>query len=172
MALASRPIFLIGFMACGKTTAGQLLARKLGWPFFDTDELVQQHEGRSIERIFLQSGEGRFRRAEWECLLGLSGRQRMVVATGGGLFLGTSQRSWIKEQGRSLWLDLPLSECASRAGLASGRPLWLTQDGTVFRVVYEKRRAAYALADWRIDASRADPEEVVRRILGRLESTP
>jgi shikimate kinase len=157
-------------MACGKTTAGRHLARELGWDFFDTDELVERHEGRTIEQIFHQSGEGRFRRAEWECLQALGGRARMVVATGGGLFLGTVQRRWIKERGRSLWLDLPLAECVARKPPGSGRPLWPAQDRTALRALFERRRAAYALADWRVDARGGDPRQVVRRILERLDS--
>ena len=52
-----RPIFLVGFMGSGKTAVGQVLARRLGWTLRDTDRMIEQREGRSIETIFLESGE-------------------------------------------------------------------------------------------------------------------
>ena len=61
-----RPIFLVGFMASGKSAVGRALARALGWRLLDTDDLVEQREHRSVERIFNESGQAFFRRAESE----------------------------------------------------------------------------------------------------------
>ena len=58
-----RPIFLVGFMGSGKSTVGRLVADRLGWDFLDTDELVVAQAGRSVERIFRESGEAAFGRA-------------------------------------------------------------------------------------------------------------
>src|SRR4029077_7764818 len=82
------PVYLVGFMGAGKSTVGRVLTARLGWEFADVDALVESAEGREIEAIFRDSGEGRFREAEWDALRSLGGRRRLVVATGGGLFLG------------------------------------------------------------------------------------
>ena len=76
-------------MGVGKSTVGRALAARLGWEFADTDALVESAEGRTVEAIFRASGEGRFREAEWDALRSLGGRKQLVVATGGGLFLGS-----------------------------------------------------------------------------------
>ena len=61
-------ISLTGFMGCGKSTVGALLARRLGVPFLDLDTLVCDREGRSIPGIFATEGEAGFRKIEQECL--------------------------------------------------------------------------------------------------------
>lgn len=80
------PLFLVGYMGCGKTSLGRRLARRLGWGFVDTDALVEQAEGASVTDIFRYAGEEYFRlqeRAAVERLLAEGGQR--VVSTGGGL---------------------------------------------------------------------------------------
>jgi shikimate kinase len=158
------PIFLVGFMGAGKTTAGRALASRLAWDFEDTDALVERSLGRRVETIFRDSGEGRFREAEWDALRSLAGRRRVVVATGGGLFLGVPQRAFIRAHGPSCWLDAPLDVVASRLAAGGARPLWVGEDALARRVLFERRRAAYALADCRVDAARGAADELARRI--------
>ena len=144
---AGRPIFLVGFMGSGKTTVGRRLADRLGLDFLDVDDLVVEREGRSVERIFRDSGEAAFRRAEWETLQSLDGRRGCVVATGGGVFQEAERRGWLRRRGITVWLDAPFSDCLQRVGPDAGRPLWNpTGDAEAFRALFERRRAAYALA--------------------------
>ena len=158
------PVFLVGFMGAGKSTAGRALAARWGWAFEDTDALVERREGRAVETIFRDSGEGRFREAEWEVLRSLEGRARVVVATGGGLFLGVAQRAFVRAHGVSCWLDAPLAVVAARVGAGASRPLWPADDALSRRAFFERRRAAYALADLRVDASRGGADELASAI--------
>ena len=158
------PLFLVGFMGAGKSTVGRLLASRWGWEFEDIDALVEQAEGRSIEAIFAASGEGRFREAEWAALTGLKGRKRLVAATGGGLFLGRAQRTFVREEGISCWLDAPLSVVTERVGTLHARPLWPADDALSRRAFFERRRAAYALADLRVDASAGGADDVATAV--------
>jgi shikimate kinase len=167
------PVFLVGFMGVGKSTVGRALAARLGWAFEDTDALVERAEGRTIEAIFRTSGEGRFREAEWDALSSLGGRKRLVVATGGGLFLGVAHRAFVRRHGVSCWLDAPLRVVAARLDAGASRPLWPVDDAIARRVFFDRRRAAYALADIRIDASRRLADDLAgvidsaRRVLWR-----
>ena len=158
------PMFLVGFMGVGKSTVGRALAERWGWDFEDTDALVERAEGRSVEAIFRDAGEGRFREAEWGALSSLEGRKRLVVATGGGLFLGVAQRAFVRDHGLSCWLDAPLAIVAGRVESQGARPLWPSDDEISRRVFFERRRAAYALADLRIDASRGEASLLVSAI--------
>jgi len=161
-------VFLIGFMGSGKSTVGRALAARLGRRFVDTDRLIEDREGRSIDRIFEQSGEGYFRGVEHDVLNGLGDADGLVVATGGGLFLGAEQRRWIRRRGIAVWLDVPLEVLRRRLGEGAERPLWNPDDAVGLRALFAKRRATYALADLRIDASVVDVDAVVTTILERV----
>lgn len=78
-------IFLIGFMGCGKSTLGRLLADAMGYQFVDTDQLIEEKCGCSVAQIFAEKGENAFRQLEREMLEKLLKLQRIVVATGGGM---------------------------------------------------------------------------------------
>jgi hypothetical protein len=67
-------IVLTGFMGSGKTTAGRLLAQRLGWRLLDLDNEIERREGRSVPQIFAESGEAHFRRAEAAALASVLGR--------------------------------------------------------------------------------------------------
>lgn len=161
-------IALVGFMGSGKSEVGRALASLLDLPFADTDALVVARAGRSIESIFREEGEGRFRELEWEALRSLGGEGDRVVATGGGLFLGVTQRAFLRRHALTVWLDVSLEVARSRAP-REGRPLWRDDDPIAFRAMFEKRRAAYALADLRVAASEGDPAAVAERVRAALD---
>jgi shikimate kinase len=154
------PVFLVGFMAVGKSTVGALLAARWGWELADTDAIVEATEGRTIAEIFRVSGEGRFREMEWEALRAQAARRKLVVATGGGLFLGVPQRAFVRAHGLSCWLDAPLDAVRARVRGPAVRPLWGGDDARAQRAFFERRRAAYALADVRVDAGAGSAETV------------
>ena len=163
----SSPIFLVGFMAAGKTSVGRALAERLGWELADTDRLVEEASGMPIEAIFRSAGEGAFRDTEWSVLNELAGRSRLVVATGGGLFLGVPHRAFLRREGVSCWLDASLDAVAARVGRVASRPLWPSGDALDRRAFFERRRAVYALADLVVDATHGDAADVARRVEDR-----
>ena len=83
-------IYLVGFMASGKTTIGALLAERLGWKFVDMDQDIEARQGDSIAAIFEKSGEQEFRRIETEAIRAhvrdIERGEATVVAMGGGAF--------------------------------------------------------------------------------------
>src|SRR6266478_1962012 len=132
-------IYLVGFMAAGKTTIGRLLAHELGWSFADVDEDIVAAEGASIADIFDARGEQEFRKIEQEAVRKrvseiVRGRP-MVVALGGGAFAQDTNRALLEENGVSIWLDCPFPTVCRRIGDASHRPL--ARDPKKFQELYE-----------------------------------
>lgn len=78
------PVFIVGYMGSGKTTAGKKLATKLGFQFLDTDSIIEGMTGKDIARLFAEDGEDSFRQLEHSVIVSLCGRKNIVVATGGG----------------------------------------------------------------------------------------
>ena len=77
-------IVLTGFMGSGKTSAGQLLAQRLGWTFLDLDHEIERRDGRTVPQIFSETGEAHFRHLESAALAALLGQRNVVIALGGG----------------------------------------------------------------------------------------
>ncbi|HYM12243.1 MAG TPA: shikimate kinase [Bryobacterales bacterium] len=159
-------IALVGFMGCGKSTAGRLLAERLGWQFVDLDEEIERRTGRAVPEIFEQEGEAQFRQLEHEAFveqqrLARQGRAR-VVAMGGGAFVESRNRDQLEVTGLSIWLDCPLDELWLRVAKESHRPLARRRED--FDRLYQQRLPHYRLADFTVAASDAPPR-VVEAIL-------
>jgi shikimate kinase len=116
-------IFLIGPMGSGKTAVGKYLARMLDYPFLDSDHEIEQRSGADIPLIFEREGEAGFRRREREVIAELTGRPRIVLATGGGAILDPDNRRELASRGWVVYLETSITQQAERAGRTSHRPL-------------------------------------------------
>jgi len=159
-------IYIVGFMASGKSTVGRHLSHRLGWNFFDIDDEIEAAEKCSITELFTR-GEAEFRRIEASNL-----RQHVkwiergrpaVLALGGGAFVQEDNRRFLSGNGISLWLDCPLEVVQRRVAGTSHRPL--ARDPEQFAALYASRRETYALADAHIAVESDDPEHTVDAIM-------
>ncbi|MFC2081408.1 shikimate kinase [Bacteroidota bacterium] len=99
-------VFLIGFMGSGKSTAGKQLALRLGYSFVDTDQLIVEKFGMTINEIFDSLGEEAFREGEASLLNELISKRDLVVSTGGGLPCYGDNMDVINNNGISVYLRL------------------------------------------------------------------
>jgi shikimate kinase len=160
-------LYLVGFMASGKSTIGRHLAGELGWSFFDIDEEIERAENTSISSIFDQRGEAEFRRIEAAIIAQhvrwIERGRPAVVALGGGAFAEARNRDLLLENGLAVWLDCPLEKVKQRVAQASHRPL--ARDPEKFAALYHARRQCYALADIHIAIESDDPAVTVQSVL-------
>jgi shikimate kinase len=160
-------VYLAGFMGSGKTTVARVLADRLGWDFIDLDTEIEFAEETTIAQLFEARGELEFRRIETEALKKVMRRVERgmpsVVALGGGSFVQPGNTELLEGHGISIWLDCPFETIQARIIEADSRPL--ARDSERFRELYEERRAAYGLANYRIDAD-CGVERAVDQILG------
>ncbi|MGE5488342.1 MAG: shikimate kinase [bacterium] len=156
-------IYLVGFMASGKTTIGRALADRLGWEFLDLDEAIEAEQQCTIAEIFDRFGEEHFRALETEAIRKQVRRVRtgkpVVMAVGGGAFTRDENYELLQENGVTVWLDCPFELACRRVAANSDRPL--ARDPEKFAALYEARRAAYARADFRIEVTSDDPAPAV-----------
>jgi shikimate kinase len=156
-------IFLVGFMAAGKTTVARSLAARLGWRAEDVDELIEARERRTVTEIFARNGEPYFRAIEREILRLLLPLRHVVVATGGGTFVDPENRAAMHRDGLSIWLDVPFGEVLARLPADGRRPL--AADRTQMERLFAARQIAYAQAHLRVDAAGLPAEAIVERIM-------
>lgn len=166
--MATDKIYLVGFMAAGKSTVARALAGRLGWRAEDIDELIEARERRTITEIFTRQGEPYFRGVEREILRLLLPLRHAIVATGGGTFMDADNRAAMNLDGLSIWLDVPFEALIGRLPADGRRPL--AADRAQMERLFALRQTAYAQAHVRIDAGSAAPEEIAERIVERLDS--
>ena len=160
-------IYLVGFMAAGKTTVARALARRLSWEAVDIDEVIEQRERQTVADIFARHGESYFRALERQALLDQMPRRHLVVATGGGTFVDGQNRAAMNDDGVSVWLDVPMDRLIDRVPADGRRPLAADRAG--FEQLYYQRRAAYEQAHVRLDAGRASVDALVEQLVDWLE---
>jgi shikimate kinase len=160
-------ILLVGMMGCGKTTTGELVARRLGWDYRDSDADVEALTGRTVPEIFESDGEAAFRRAEAEVLAtACTSRQPTVVAVAGGAVLNRDNRKLIRGCGTVVWLRAEPEHLAERVGAGAGRPLLEGDKREIMTRLLTERAPHYAeVADAVIDVDRLTPDQVADRVL-------
>jgi shikimate kinase len=162
-------IYVVGFMASGKSTVGRHLSHRLGWNFFDIDNEIEAAERMTIAELFAARGEAEFRRVESGILrqhVGWIERGRpAVLALGGGAFVDAANRSLVVDNGISVWLDCAFEIVRRRVAQQHAPVRPLAQNPEQFASLYEARREIYRLADVRVEISSDDPERTVDAIL-------
>lgn len=162
-------VFLIGMMGAGKTTVGRLVADQLGYRFFDTDALIEQVAGKTINEIFADSGEEAFRQLEAQVLSELSAYTRLTIATGGGIV--TQRLNWsYLHHGLVVWLDAPIDVLIARLQNDATRPLLQgSNPAQSLQKLFDQRRSLYAEADLQIPISASEtPEAIALRIIAEI----
>lgn len=117
-----KKIVLIGFAACFKSSAGKLLADKLGWKFVDTDSEIESKSNLTVAQIFDGYGEAHFRAMESELLATLATEQNAVISCGGGSALSDSFAQ-LATNSVVVWLTASAATIHKRLGAVS-RPLF------------------------------------------------
>jgi len=166
-------VYLVGMMGAGKTTVGRLVAKHLGYRFFDTDKVIEQVTGQSVGEMFSQMGEAGFRQIETQVLAELSAYTRLTIATGGGIVLKRDNWSYL-HHGIVVWLDVPVEQLYARLRHDQTRPLLRSPDPlATLEQLLSDRQPLYAQADLRVTLDQLEPPESPDQVATRvLEAIP
>src|SRR6185369_2131402 len=127
---------------------GRRLARRLGFDFVDTDQVIEDHAGATVSEIFAREGEPAFRRLERETIEGLALERPTVIATGGGTFVDAENRATLHRLGPVVCLVTSPEVILERVSRSDKRPL-ASGPGAPERLakLYETRLPFYRMAD-------------------------
>lgn len=161
---------LVGPPGAGKSTIGRRLSRALGVPLTDSDELIEQREGRSCGDVFADLGEPRFRELEEEMVAEALTRPG-IVSLGGGAVLSPATRSLLARH-VVVYLEIDAEEGVRRTAGEATRPVLAADDPAAhYRALLDRRRPLYEeVATFRARSGGRTPQQVVAEILGFLES--
>ena len=164
-------IVLTGFMGVGKTAVGREVAARLGRPFIDMDDLIEQIEGMGIPEIFDQRGEAYFRKLENMTLRKLAAQQGLIIATGGGALVNPANREMITRTSLVICLTASISAIQARVGGETHRPLLDAADWQQrIEALLDQRAAAYAEIPYQIDTTDRTIDEVADDVIALAKS--
>lgn len=157
---------LVGPPGAGKSTVGRALARRLGVPFVDVDDLIVARAGKPIADVFVQDGESAFRALEREVVAEALADIDGVLALGGGSVLADETRERLRGH-RVVALSVGLADGVRRTGMSSARPLLSgVNPRATFKALLDARAPLYReVATIEIDTAGRSPNQVVRAVL-------
>ena len=169
------PIFLIGYMGCGKTTLGEELARQMGLRYIDLDDYIEGHQGMTITEIFKEMGEGHFRELEGDALRDVAAMTDVIVGCGGGTPCHGDNMALMNQSGVTVWLTTSPERITARLLLSdqkAKRPKVANlPDEAVLSLVekeLEARTPYYAQAQLQFDSTDIETAEATIRTASRL----
>ncbi|MFE9563711.1 shikimate kinase [Streptomyces sp. NPDC006487] len=156
-------------MGSGKSTVGELIARRLGVSYRDTDADIVAAQGREISDIFVDEGEPYFRELEREAVAAAVAGHEGVLALGGGAVLDEKTRELLAGLPVA-YLSMDVEEAVKRVGLGAARPLLAVNPRRQWRELMDARRPLYTeVARVVVATDERTPEEVAQAVLDALE---
>jgi shikimate kinase len=164
--VSRRHIALTGFMAAGKSTIGKKLARKLGVPFYDIDDLVVEEHG-SIGDIFYAQGEQQFRAYERDAIAHVLEDEPGVIALGGGAVTYDESLRLLKKRTYRIFVKVPPEEILGRLRRSKRvRPLIGPAPSlSKIKEIYGQRMPRYSHADYVVEADDMSTAQIVDDIV-------
>ena len=170
-----KPVFLIGYMGCGKTTLGDALARLMGVQYIDLDDYIEARQKKKITEIFDEMGENRFRELETEALLDVARMTDVIVGCGGGTPCHGDNMALMNRVGTTVWLTTSPERITARLILPdqkSKRPkIACLPDKAILDIVKKElndRSSFYSQAQLQFDSTDIETAEDTERTACRL----
>jgi shikimate kinase len=164
-----RNLIFVGMPGSGKSTVGVLVAKKLGLGFIDTDLLIQQDTGRTLQQIVDQDGYVALRKEEEKVLLNLNVQQH-AISTGGSAVYSDAAMRHLKTGGTVVFLDISLDTVFARIGDFSLRGISKRPEQSLLEL-FEERSTLYSrYADLTIQGDALNHEQVCDALITGLGS--
>jgi len=168
--MSHRNIILIGPMGSGKSTIGNIIAKRLNREFQDSDQYIEKRTGVDIARIFDIEREQGFRERESSALRELLAQNNRVIATGGGSVLREENQKLLKQQGYIVFLDTSVKQQLQRLRRDKKRPLLQTENPRErLEALFEERHPIYLdLADLAVKTDKRMARRLAADIIKQL----
>ena len=160
-------ITLIGMPAVGKSTVGNLLAKKIGFDFLDTDDLIQSKEQKTLSRIILEKGLDQFLQIEKNHIISIECSNH-VIATGGSVVYSRKSMEHFCRTSTIIYLSIDLDTLLTRLCDTTSRGVAISPEKSI-EDLYKERSPLYdTYYDIKIDCGSMTVEQVVKKIVQRL----
>ena len=162
---SNKNLVFLGMMGSGKSSIGNLVSKKLDFPFIDIDNLIVKNTGMSVSEIFKNKGENYFRNLEEEITIKCLKKIKNVISLGGGGFINAKIRKEILTNHFSFWLDWDESILIKRIKDSKERPLAFNSSDREIRTIIKNRSKIYSNAQFKINCNKLTKTEIVKKII-------
>ena len=166
---SNKNLVFLGMMGSGKSSIGAMVSKKLNIPFFDIDNLIEEHAGMTISEIFKVNGEAYFRNLEEKITIKSLKHKKVVVSLGGGSFINDKIRKDILKNHFSFWLDWDDLILIKRIKGSKKRPLASNSTDLEIKAIINKRKKVYSKANFKINCNKLTKSEIVKTIIKTYE---
>ena len=168
---SKKNLVLIGMMSSGKSTIGELLAKKLNFKFFDIDKIIENETKMKIAEIFKIKGENFFRNLEEKTTIKLLNFSDVVISLGGGGFINETIRKETNTKSKTFWLDWNFDTLINRIRKKNNRPVASALNNNELKNLIMKRSKYYSTAKYKINCQKLTRSEIIKKILNLYESS-
>jgi shikimate kinase len=162
---SNKNLVFLGMMGSGKSSIGNLVSKKLGFPFIDIDGMIIKSAGMSISEIFEKKGENYFRNLEEKITLKCLKKIKNVISLGGGGVINTKIRKKVLTCHFSFWLNWDDSILIRRIKGSKKRPLVFKSNDQEIRAIIKHRSRIYSNAQFKINCNKLTKTEIVKKII-------
>ena len=166
---SKKNLVLIGMMSSGKSTIGELLAKKLNFKFFDIDKIIENETKMKITEIFKIKGENFFRNLEEKTTIKLLNLSDVVISLGGGGFINETIRKETNTKSKTFWLNWNLDTLISRIRKKNNRPVASALNNDELKNLIIERSKYYSKAKYKINCQKLTRSEIIKKILNLYE---
>lgn len=168
--MKDQPIYLIGFMGCGKSTISKKLAAELQASQIEMDEILVTQFGKPITEIFADEGEEAFRQAETALIRSLGEAGAAVVSCGGGVAMRQENVRYMKEKGVVVLLQASPRTIYERVRNSTSRPLLNGHMDVAYIAGLMAKRAPFyeAAADLTVSVDGKRVDQITEEIRGMI----
>ena len=167
--MQEKNIILCGFMGCGKTTLGKMLAEQLNMEFLDIDKIIEDKQNLKISEIFENFGEDYFRKLESATVNKICNLKNKIISLGGGTLENFENFKKLKANGIIFFLNVPLNILKIRLQNDTKRPLLKSQN--IDSLFFNRLENYKKYADFTINAN-LSPDKVYSEIMSVFNLIP
>ena len=166
---SNKNLVFLGMMGSGKSSIGAMVSKKLDIPFIDIDDLIEEHAGMTVSKIFEVNGEDYFRNLEEKITIQSLKQKKVVVSLGGGGFINDKIRKDVLTNHLSFWLDWDDLVLIKRIKGSKKRPLASKSTEQEIKAIINKRKKVYSKANFKINFNKLTKSEIVKTIIKTYE---
>lgn len=171
LSMVNQTITLIGPPGAGKSTLGVQLASRLGKAYFDTDRLLEEHTGMSLQS-FLNSNSYLVLRQQEEAVVLNTDFDNAVIATGGSVVYSEKAMRKLAESGPCIFLKITFEDMSLRIGQGNERGLAIAPETTLLEMYNERTPLYQRWASYTLDCHGRSEQSLLSELLSLCSLKP